>query len=121
MSTKWWGIAIILRSLFLYLLFTSNAFALPQVISACLWNADMAAAIQYGRQYEKEKNILYHRNTVEYVLSRDGQPRWFVLRVLEIFDYVWKEFLVENTISMVYKSTYNKCIKNYKNPVDIFY
>ena len=121
MSTKWWGIAIILRSLFLYLLFTSNAFALPQVISACLWKSDMAAALQYGRQHDKYKDSTWHKNEVSSVLARAGQPRWFILRVLEIFDYVWKDYLVEDTLSKVYKSTYNKCIENYKNPVDIFY
>jgi len=109
------------RVIFLYLIFTSNVFAIPEVISLCLWNAEIASALQHGRQYEKEKDLLYHRNSVKQILTNDGRPRWFVLKVLEVFDYVWKEFTIKSKPSDIFKLTYNKCITNYKNQADIYY
>ena len=109
------------RSLILYICLTSNVFAVPQVISMCLWKADMASVLQYGRQHEEVKDILYNRNKVERLLTIDKRPRWFTLQVLRVFDYVWKEYPIEKSPSYVFKTTYNECIRNYKNPIDIYY
>tara|TARA_R100000995_G_C3401034_1_gene84889 strand:+ start:14 stop:355 length:342 start_codon:yes stop_codon:yes gene_type:complete len=112
---------IFFRSLFLYLLLTFNVFAIPEGVSICLWNAEIASALQYGRQYENNKNIEYHKNKVHSVLIADNHPQWFILKVLEVFDFVWKEFLITEKQSVIFKKTYNVCIKNYKNREDIFY
>ena len=121
MPTKWWSLTIIFRILFLYFIFISNAFAIPKAISLCVWKADMASVLQYGRQHEEVKDILYNRNKVERLLTIDKRPRWFTLQVLRVFDYVWKEYPIEKSPSYVFKTTYNECIRNYKNPIDIYY
>ena len=50
-------------------------------------------------------------------ISRDYDKK----RVLEILDLVWMTYDIEDDESFVFKTTYNKCINEYKNADKFYY
>ena len=112
-----------MRYIFLYFLFyclSVNAVTVPKPISICLWEAQISSDLQYGRQYDRQKDVFWHKSKVENLLKHTKKPYWYINKVLNIFDLVWVTYDIEDTESFVFKTTYNKCIKEYKN-TDRFY
>jgi len=113
-----------MRYAFLYFLFYClpiNAVAVPEPINICLWEAQIASDLQYGRKYDRQNDVFWHRITVENVLEVDKKPYWYIKKVLEVFDAVWVTYNIEDTESFVFKTTYNKCIREYKNADKFYY
>ena len=110
----------ILLYFFLYCL-PVNAVNVPEPISICLWEAQISSDLQYGRKYNKQNDVFWHINTVENLLKADGKPYWYIKRVLEILDLVWMTYDIKDDESFVFKTTYNKCINEYKNADKFYY
>jgi hypothetical protein len=115
-----------MRFIYLYFLFCClpvNAVnvAIPEPISICLWEAQIASDLQFGRRFDRQNNVLWHRATVEILLKRYKNPPFLIRKVLNIFDTVWLQYNVEDDESFVFKSTYNTCIRDYKKADGVYY
>jgi len=112
------------RSIYLYFFLCClpiNAVAIPEPITICLWEAEIASNLQFGRRFDTKNDVLWHRATVEILLEQDKKPLFFIRKVLNIFDAVWLQYDVEDDESFVFKSTYNTCIRDYKKADGIYY
>jgi hypothetical protein len=114
-----------MRCLFvLYLYFiTQSAFALPKEIELCIWKADMAGVLQFGRQYKehRDKDRLWHKEVVSLLLKGQRQTPVVIKEILKIFDYVWDTFDITKTETFVFKEAYTACINTVKNTNYIYY
>jgi hypothetical protein len=112
------------RSIYLYFFLCClpiNAVAIPEPITICLWEAEIASNLQFGRRFDRKNDVLWHRAVVEILLERDKNPPFFIKKVLNIFDTVWLQYNVEDDESLVFKNTYSTCIYDYKNEDSVYY
>ena len=111
-----------LVAIFLYFSI-QTASALPKEVEMCVWEAEIASSLQFGRQYGNyvNKHRLWHRELVSVLLKSQGQRPFVIKKILKIFDYVWDTFDITKTETFVFKESYPSCIKLSKNMDDIYY
>jgi hypothetical protein len=100
-----------------------NASALPEELELCIWEADIAGVLQFGRQYKeyRDKDRLWHKEVVNILLKKQEQKPFVIRKILKIFDYVWDTFDITKTETFVFKETYTACIKSAKNTNYVYY